>query len=214
MEISDKQLRLNQSLHDQSDLFGGRTTAAGMAQRLPLAIHRMHEMGYCSSLLDYGTGKGLLVERLRHELSPSISVNGYDPAVQQWSTKPTIASDIVTCFDVLEHVEIENIDYIIRDIFALTRHFCYISIDLQPATKCLDDGRNSHILLAPPDWWISRFSQVFSSIVSFPVMHLAGVCQKCIIAATKDAKYLPQMYIFLNKINVYGTVLRGGNIVD
>ena len=45
----------------------------------------MHEAGLCTSVLDYGTGKGLLVERLRRELPESINVEGYDPAVVKWS---------------------------------------------------------------------------------------------------------------------------------
>ena len=82
MEISDEQLSLNQSLHQQSSQFGCRPTAAGLARRLPLALHRMHEIGLCDSMLDYGTGKGLLVERLRHELPEEISISGYDPALK------------------------------------------------------------------------------------------------------------------------------------
>ena len=212
MEISDAHLKLNQSLHQSTFDFGSRATASGLANRLPLALYRMHEIGLCSSVLDYGTGKGLLVNRLRHELPPEIIVSGYDPAVEQWSQKPNQKFDIVTCFDVLEHVELNTIDNVLKDIALHTRRFCYIGIDLQPAVKRLDDGRNAHILLAPPEWWVTRFSQVFECITSFPIKHQSGTLQKVVIAATSDARLMPQIYNFLDKINAYDLKLKGGHI--
>lgn len=212
MEISDLQLKLNQSLHQRKSNYGSRATASGLANRLPLALYRMHQIGLCSSVLDYGTGKGLLVKRLRHELPPEINVSGYDPAVKHWSQKPNQMFDIVTCFDVLEHVELNLIDNVLNDIASYTRRFCYVGIDLQPAVKLLDDGRNAHILLAPPEWWVTRFSQVFECITSFPVKHKSGVLQKIVIAASADARLMPQMYTFLNKINCYDLELKGGNL--
>ena len=149
MTISDQQLALNKELHQLNPAFGNRNQASGMAAQLPLAVHRMHEMGLCSSVLDYGTGKGMLVERLRSELPENISVDGYDPAVKKWSTKSNSSYDILLCLDVLEHVEVNTIDSVIEDISSMTRHFCYIVIDLQPAVKKLSNGRNAHILLAP-----------------------------------------------------------------
>ena len=209
MEISEEQLKLNQSLHQKNDSFGNRYSAPG-ARNLPFALRRMHEIGLCFSVLDYGTGKGALVERLRDELPPTISVSGYDPAVVSWSDKPSDKFDIVTSFDVLEHVEINLIDNVVNHLASLTRHICYVVIDLQPAIKKLDDGRNAHILLAPIDWWVSRFSQRFNSMVSFPIMHSCGKAQKLVIACSHDPRTLPQIYSFLNKINSYDLVLDGG----
>ena len=148
--ISEQQLALNRSLHKADPAFGSRDNASGMAGRLPFALRRMNEIGSCSSVLDYGTGKGLLVERLRRELPASISVTGYDPAVECWSKRPEGPHDIVTCLDVLEHVEIGSIDSTIREIESLSGLFCYVVVDLQPAVKRLADGRNAHVLLALP----------------------------------------------------------------
>ena len=80
----------------------------------------MNENGLCSAVLDYGTGKGLLVERLRRELPDSISVTGYDPAVEagRLSQGPF---DILTCLDVLEHVEIDSIDATLQEINSLKK---------------------------------------------------------------------------------------------
>ena len=72
--ISDQQLELNRALHESDPKFGNRARGAGVATRLPLALTRAHEAGLCSSVLDYGTGKGLLVERLRRELPDAIKL--------------------------------------------------------------------------------------------------------------------------------------------
>ncbi len=210
--ISDQQLALNRSLHQADPEFGRRDAASGMALRLPLALTRMHEAGLCSSVLDYGTGKGLLVERLRRELPGSINVSGYDPAVERWSARPESPHDVLTCLDVLEHVEINSIDSTIREIATLTGLFCYVVVDLQPAVKRLADGRNAHVLLAPTEWWIARFSQVFSSLTAFPIKHESGVDQKVVLLCTQNTSLLPHMYAFLNKLNIYNIKMTAGNI--
>jgi hypothetical protein len=210
--ISDEQRALNKALHAQDDQFGNRADGAGMAQRLPIALKRMHELGTCNSVLDYGTGKGKLVYRLREELPKSIITKGYDPAVEAWESKPKEPSDILTCLDVLEHIEMSDIDAVLRDIKSLTRQFCYLVIDLQPAVKRLADGRNAHILLAPPEWWIARVAQLFTCQASFPVMHVRGIPQKLVIAATDRPQILPLMYGFLIKMEIFNFTMNGGTL--
>ena len=208
--ISEQQKALNQALHQQNDQFGNRDDAAGLAKRLGVAIQRMHEMGKCNSVLDYGTGKGKLVSRLKKELPNTITVTGYDPAVEEYSVKPTKAVDILTCLDVLEHIEMSSIDAVLADIKQLTNKFCYLVIDLQPAVKKLADGRNAHILLAPQDWWVMKLSQLFSCTCAFPIYHQAGLPQKVVIACTNNNTSLLDMYLFLIKLRVFETDLAGG----
>ena len=208
--ISEEQLALNKALHQQNGSFGNRASASGFASSLPLGLIRMHQAGLCRTVLDYGTGKGLLVKRLRKKLPAEIEVSGYDPAVDQWSQKPNSKFDIVTCLDVLEHIEMQSIDSVLDDLSFLTTNICYVVVDLQPAVKRLADGRNAHILLAPPEWWITRFSQKFNCITSFPIMHKSGATQKIVIAATHNPQILPQLYRFINKLNIYNLVMAGG----
>lgn len=208
--ISEQQRLLNQSLHQQNDAFGNRHDAAGLATHLPAALQRMHELGICHSVLDYGTGKGRLVQRLQAELPAAIRVQGYDPAMPAYASKPSEPADILTCLDVLEHIEMDSIDAVLRDIHALTRQFCYLVIDLQPAVKTLADGRNAHILLAPPEWWTSRVAQLFPCIAAFPVYHESGLAQKLVIAAAHRPQALTLMYAFLIKLNVFELRMQQG----
>lgn len=207
--ISKEQQTLNAALHQQEN-FGNREDAAGLAARLPEALNRMHEMGICNSFLDYGTGKGKLVQRLRRELPNTLAVHGYDPAVDAYAQLLNKPVDILTCLDVLEHVEMASIDAVLQEIHRLTLKFCYLVIDLQPAVKTLADGRNAHILLAPSEWWVSRLSQHFPCMANFPIYHKSGHPQKLVIAAAHNPKLLPAMYGFLIKLKIFNHLMVGG----
>lgn len=212
--ISEAQRRLNRTLHEQNDHFGNRADGAGLAGRLPQALLRMHELGICNSVLDYGTGKGKLVQRLRKEIGAKVDVEGYDPAVPAWAEKPKQQVDILICLDVLEHIEMESIDAVLMEIKHLTRRFCYLVVDLQPAIKQLSDGRNAHILLAPPDWWVNKLSQLFPCIAAFPIYHEAGPAQKIVIACTHDTNLVPLMYSFLMKLKLFQLTMRSGVLAE
>ncbi|MCB4411496.1 methyltransferase domain-containing protein [Synechococcus sp. MU1611] len=208
--ISKQQLILNQALHQSEDNFGNRETAAGFAKYLPETLNRFNELGACNSFLDYGTGKGKLVDTLRQACKNEIKIQGYDPAVGKYACKPDSPFDIVGCFDVLEHIEMESIDAVLRDIHSLTKIFCYLVIDLQPAVKKMQDGRNAHILLAPPEWWTSRVAQLFPCITAFPAMHACGLPQKVVIAAAKKPKHMGLVYSFLMKQRIFKMTMHGG----
>ena len=123
-DISEQQRLLNEELHKDSKQFGNRENAGGFAKHLPKTLDRLHELNACNSFLDYGTGKGRLVDRLKEECNPKIDIRGYDPAVSKFSKKPNQPFDIVGCFDVLEHIEMSSIESVLNDINQLTKLFC------------------------------------------------------------------------------------------
>ena len=204
------QVAQNRQLHQSDPEFGINTT--GLTARLPLAVKRLSQSMDLSSVLDYGTGKGLLVDHFRSELSSSIVIDGYDPSVDKWSKKPDCQYDIVTCIDVLEHIDLQYLDSVLADLNHFTKYICYVTIDLQPAVKTLDDGRNAHVLLAPAEWWVSRFSQIFPSITCFPIKHINSTNQKIVLACTHDAALLPAVFLLLNKLKLYSLTMKGGTI--
>lgn len=104
------------------------------------------------SVLDYGCGKGGLVEGLRDR---GILADGYDPGVPEWATRPTAWFDVVTAFDVLEHIEEEYVPQVLREIDMYGRRARAI-IDLGEAVAILEDGRNAHLTIRPASWWIDQ----------------------------------------------------------
>lgn len=101
-------------------------------------------------LLDYGCGKG---ENLRWFLPTQVSVSNYDPAIPKWSADPA-PEDYLLCTDVLEHIEPECIKDVMEHIVSKFNKKALLAISLVKSRKLLSDGRNSHILIKPIEWWI------------------------------------------------------------
>ena len=99
--------------------------------------------------VDYGCGKG---EGLRWILP--VVITNYDPALPQWSADPE-PEDYLLCMDVLEHVEPECIEDVMEHIMSKFNKKALLGISLEKARKLLSDGRNSHLLIKPIEWWIS-----------------------------------------------------------
>jgi hypothetical protein len=112
----------------------------------------------CNSMLDYGCGymrnllKVLRVER-------DCEYIGYDPAVPEFSFKEPC--DLVTCIDVLEHIEPDLLDNVLDDLMMLTKKCGFFTVHTGPAKKVLSDGRNAHLIQKSADWWLPKIMQRF-----------------------------------------------------
>ena len=111
------------------------------------------------TLLDYGCGKGTLKPALA-PLMPGLEIFEYDPAIPGKGGKPKPA-DVVTCLDVMEHIEPEFVDAVIANIRALTKRLLVASVTTRPAKKILADGRNAHLIVQPKEWWLGQFGKHF-----------------------------------------------------
>ena len=106
------------------------------------------------TLLDYGCGRGTLKAELL-KLNPPYDIIEYDPAFPGKQNKP-IRSDIVVCGDVMEHVEPEFINDVLSDIHNISRIGVLFVISTKPAVKHLPDGRNAHLIVERPGWWLEK----------------------------------------------------------
>ena len=73
------------------------------------------------SILDYGCGKGNLVTELQDNYDGALMIAGYDPAITEFALVPVAPFDLVTCINVLEHVEPACIDAVLAHIRSLTK---------------------------------------------------------------------------------------------
>lgn len=105
------------------------------------------------TVLDYGCGKGAMMDRMK-ELFPAISVKGYDPGIEKFSTFPT-AVDLIYSVDVLEHIEPSLLDDALKNLWN-TSPYQYHKIACHPAKKNLPDGRNCHLIVENPNWWLEK----------------------------------------------------------
>lgn len=110
------------------------------------------------TVLDYGCGQATLSQQLRR-ISP-VKVFNYDPAVEEYSVPPDPA-DLVVCTDVLEHIEPTCLFDVLRHMQQLSLKGFYFQIATRPAKRVLSDGRNAHLLVHPPYFWLDTVRQFF-----------------------------------------------------
>ena len=162
--ISEGYRDLNAELHLSSKKFGsqGHHWAARVSAFL--------EEGY--SVLDYGCGKRTL------EMALGFPIDNYDPCIPGLDETPRPHA-IVACTDVLEHIEPECIEAVLKHIHSLAGKVAILVISLIPAQKVLPDGRNAHICLQKPLWWMSWIRKYFTVVEEFTTdQYLLVVCTK------------------------------------
>ena len=111
-----------------------------------------------TEVLDYGAGSSSFKKALTLK---DVSVYEYDPGVPGIDITPE-PRDYAICIDVLEHVEPELLDDVLKDLARVTKKKAYFTIAMYPAKRLLKDGRNAHLILEDTAWWISKLSRFFS----------------------------------------------------
>jgi 2-polyprenyl-3-methyl-5-hydroxy-6-metoxy-1,4-benzoquinol methylase len=145
--ITENYRKLNEQLHGVSNY------GANSRPKVYTDISRFMAQNKFETLLDYGCGKG--------ELGKHLSAVSYDPCVPEFTERPNAHFDLVACCDVLEHVEPELLDNVLRDIKSYAKRGIYFIISTKLAKKRLADGRNAHLIVKNKDWWLARLRQTF-----------------------------------------------------
>ena len=110
-------------------------------------------------LLDYGCGRNLsLTDTLKPERD--LRYQGYDIGVPECAEDP-VPAQMVTCIDVLEHIEPEFLEDVLDHLEELTEVILFASIHTGAAGKTLDDGRNAHLTQQPYTWWLPKIWERF-----------------------------------------------------
>ncbi len=126
-------------------------------------VARVVESLQIDTLLDYGAGKGRLAASLATVCRHPVRVIPYDPAMPDWAASPAPA-EMVASIDVLEHIEPECLEAVLDDLQRVILRIGFLSIHTGPALKVLADGRNAHLIQAPPAWWLPRLEARFRII--------------------------------------------------
>lgn len=109
----------------------------------------------CTTILDYGSGKGTISNVLRER--GNFEVREYDPGFPGKEATPEPA-DLVMCLDVMEHIEPECLTNVIKDLRRVTRKRLLLDISTKfTKNRWLSDGRNSHLIVEEGEWWLSKF---------------------------------------------------------
>ena len=148
--ISEQYRKQNRLLHQSGKNFGHR------GHRHLDEIRELMERYECKDVLDYGCGKATLSKQA------DFLVVSYDPAVPKYEADPP-QCDAVVSTDVLEHIEPELIDNVLRHIRSKMVVAGYFVINThKDRSKTLPDGTNPHRLIRSADWWTDKVSEYFT----------------------------------------------------
>lgn len=152
-------------MHQNPSMFSG----GSLRQFLP-EITSLINSSNIHTVLDYGCGKAQCYKEYRlHSLWQVDDIKLYDPGVDLYSTPPNKKYDLTICTDVMEHVPEESVDQVLEHIASCTTKMAFFSISTRPAKKILPDGRNAHLTIKSPDWWIAKLNQLpFYAKAAFP----------------------------------------------
>lgn len=146
--ISERYRDLNRQLHEACPTYG--TTGVKHVSLISSAISKFS----ARSLLDYGCGKQTLLAEF-----PKLEYRAYDPAIPALAGEPEPA-DIVVCTDVMEHVEPEFVDSVLRHIGTLANRAVVFSISCEEGVRLLADGSNTHRSVHDAEWWVRKLFRI------------------------------------------------------
>lgn len=149
MLISADYAAEQKALHTREAAYGSRGFNWGYLIAGIATIER------CTTILDYGCGKGTLGKTLRNA---GLKAFDYDPGVTGKEKQPDPA-DLVASVDVLEHIEPNHLDHVLVHMAALTMRCLFVAISTIPAKRWLSDGRNTHLIVQGGDWWRMQFER-------------------------------------------------------
>lgn len=155
MLITDEYRSMQERMHDTIPEYG---MMGGMFAPLVAQIIERLEV---TELLDYGCGHNLsLLKGLNGKVGHRFTYAAYDPGVAKYAGAPK-AAQMVTCIDVLEHIEPLLVANVMDHLQALTKEVGFYTVHTGPAAKMLPDGRNAHLVQQPPEWWLPQLMERF-----------------------------------------------------
>lgn len=133
------------------------------------------------TFLDYGCGRATFKPAMLEAL-PAATIYEYDPGIPGKDAEPAPA-DIVVATDVMEHVEEQFVDATLKRLAGLSQRLCFMNIACELSKSLLPDGRNAHVTVRPPDWWIDKVKRNFGK--AFEIRVYERRSKRTVIAATR-----------------------------
>lgn len=118
------------------------------------------------TVLDYGCGTGSMATVIAGRLP----VSEYDPGIVGKDTMP-LPADLVVATDVLEHIEPDMLNQVLKHIRTLAGLGAYFIISCKKAKETLADGRNAHLIVQRPEWWLARLKEHNFTVLRSKVDH-------------------------------------------
>lgn len=115
-----------------------------------------------NSIIDFGCASGKLISKLREDFPHINTIDGYDPGVEEFENVKGTSYDCLISNDVVEHIEPEFLNDTLVCMDSLFTKSAWLIIACYPAKKILADGRNAHLTVKEPTWWLTKIAECFS----------------------------------------------------
>jgi hypothetical protein len=152
MTISDEYLEQQKRLHQTQNYGVASLEFAGMVVELAEKIG-------AKSISDYGAGRCNLKKKMDELGWSNFEYYPYDPVFPEYGDPKE--ADLVCCIDVLEHIEPQYLDAVLKDLKRITSKMGFLTVHSGPAAKILSDGRNAHLVQKPASWWLPKLCEYF-----------------------------------------------------
>ena len=115
------------------------------------------------SMLDFGCGPKMFLERYMMKMRPDVTVVSYDPGHPDLivSEPPTDSFDLVVALDTLEHIEPAYLKANLSYLQERTSKAAFFVIGTTRAKEKLPDGRDNHLIVQGPGWWLEQLRESF-----------------------------------------------------
>jgi len=120
------------------------------------------------SILDYGCGQSGFVNYFWNDGARRLAC--FDPAIRAYREMPEGQFDLVTCCDVMEHIEMRHVDQVLSEIRLKSKNAIF-TIATKLARARLPDGRNAHVTLLDPEEWRGWIEEKFGCAIMAPTVH-------------------------------------------
>ena len=89
-----------------------------------------------------------------------LSVTRYDPVANPDTPPPASAFDAVVCSEVLQHVGVANVRWVVQELFNRARRCVIATVTDVPGVEVLPNGNRLERRSEDPFWWYAHFESV------------------------------------------------------
>ena len=83
--------------------------------------------------------------------------------MEKFSKLPDERSDLVIAVDVMEHIPTQDLEWVVDTIMSYADKAVFFNVACYEALKTFSNGKNVHVTVEKPDWWVDLIKKVWSA---------------------------------------------------
>ena len=140
----------------------------------------------CNTIMDYGCGK-------TKDRDPCFSWVYYDPCIADRSQLFEGTVDGLVCYDVLEHIPINDLQVFVRWVKIYKPKCMVLGICTCPAVTKLPNGENEHCTVKDDAWWVDWAIKNFGDIMTVKQNKVAGMKHYLSLHISQGSSFLASL---------------------